>query len=989
VTYHNRRIGTYRVTRCLGSGGMGTVWAANDEASGREVAIKFLRSGVVEEKLALARFRRELRALEALSHPGIVRMLASGDAGGEPYLVMEAIDGTTVADLMTRTGPVPMERALEICADVLDALDYMHARAFIHRDIKPANVMIEKSGRTVLMDLGLVKIPKASGLTSVGAVVGTPRSMAPEMLAGRPGDARMDLYQVGFLLYEMVSRRTPYDPAEIVKMVHGQVDLAPRPIPELAAGAQGGAWTLMQNALEPRPERRYSSAREMASDTRAVRAGRTIERLTEARRSVPAGFPRPVLDRWRVVRMLRAEPLFTWYEAVGGDPAGGGSGAGARRAHLQVVAPGLGAGAISPQALDALRRLAGLSHPGLWTPLAVEEGGAEGAAPCLVYPEPAGRLLVDVLESATADSVRREVVDRFARGLAAALAHVHRLGRAHGYLDPETVRLTDDWEPLVGGLELSPVLDGGSLSGGLETTRKLSVYAAPEQLDGTPATPAGDVYSAARLVLALAERAGAADLAAWQAVLETALSADPARRPPDGAALARILDDAPPPGRVPARASGRRRRVARSRWASACAAALAGLAAAAAWVAWPVGGQIERVNAGVGQVEIAWSTVRASRGRVTVRPPAPAAPIVMNEPEPAARAHVALITQLAPGVEHAYQVQPGGFGASLEGTFRTRRFTATVERMEHAIGSVAIKVRTSLAARGKLTLWPEGRLAELREAAGTARAGFEHTFRASVSRTWEAHRYRLDWELPGGEMRMAPEPGRVDSVEDRLAAGRRVVEALVAPGAVAVPLAARISRARVELDEAERLASGALASADAPRSIRQLSYSALALLDLVDARLEQGGEQRMFAVERWLPPQWTWTYRSRSWPDVLREVAIPQVQVRGPGRATSPIGILIDEDPAGIAVARLVVVPPEGTPPGWEGRILGISVNGSVELLFRDRGRGSQVQHTFDPSWLVRGGNQLVVRRGTLAGAAALQDRGPWRVQLEIVRKRP
>src|SRR5205085_3293507 len=195
------RIGPYRIVRKLGEGGMGVVYAAEDERLHRAVAIKTIREA--GDSAIRERFMREARAAASLSHPNVCQLFDIGDTDGTPFLVMELLDGESLAERLGR-GAVPLAEAIRITLAILTALDALHGRGFIHRDLKPSNVFLTGFG-VKLLDFGLARElqppltadattmrPGGSPapLTVSGMIVGTPRYMAPEQLTGAPVDAR-------------------------------------------------------------------------------------------------------------------------------------------------------------------------------------------------------------------------------------------------------------------------------------------------------------------------------------------------------------------------------------------------------------------------------------------------------------------------------------------------------------------------------------------------------------------------------------------------------------------------------------------------------------------------------------------------------------------------------------------------------------------------------------------------------------------------------
>jgi len=272
------RIGPYRIVRKLGEGGMGVVYVAEDERLKREVAIKTIREA--SDASARERFFREARAAASLSHPNVCQLFDIGDDEGQPFLVMELLDGEPLAQRL-RSGALPLPEGLQIALSILTALDALHARGFIHRDLKPSNVFLTEHG-VKLLDFGLARetlpaalspdattmSPSASPLTLSGMIVGTPRYMAPEQLLAASVDSRADLFAAGALLFEMLSGRPPFDEENAMKLFHAIVYETP---PNLAGSAAIAAINrIVHRALAKRPDDRYQTAAAMAKDIREV-----------------------------------------------------------------------------------------------------------------------------------------------------------------------------------------------------------------------------------------------------------------------------------------------------------------------------------------------------------------------------------------------------------------------------------------------------------------------------------------------------------------------------------------------------------------------------------------------------------------------------------------------------------------------------------------------------------------------------------------------
>ncbi len=192
----------------IGRGGMGTVWKARHLRLGRTVAVKFLAPELAAHPDFERRLEREARALALLSHPGIVGVHDFGREDGLGYIVMEYVEGAPLSAAI----PLPIDRAVVVARQVLEALAYAHRRGVVHRDIKPENILLDATGAVKVTDFGIARLVSGEadpGITAVGRVVGTPRYLAPEALAGAPPDPRMDVFAVGVVLREMVTGRDP------------------------------------------------------------------------------------------------------------------------------------------------------------------------------------------------------------------------------------------------------------------------------------------------------------------------------------------------------------------------------------------------------------------------------------------------------------------------------------------------------------------------------------------------------------------------------------------------------------------------------------------------------------------------------------------------------------------------------------------------------------------------------------------------------------
>lgn len=288
------RIGPYRIVRRLGAGGMGEVHLAYDERLDRLVAIKRMRPDALGDPSRRERLRREARAAARLSHPNVVQVydLEEDEEGGDA-IVLEYVQGRTIAELL-REGPLPVEQAVELAAQVAEGLAAAHAAGLVHRDLKAENVVVTEEACAKILDFGLVKPldPGAdSTLTEHGAVLGTYRAMAPEQAEGVEVDARADLFSLGVLLYEMLAGRSPFQGATPVATLRNLTGAAPRPLTEVRPDLPGELTGLVHALLEKEPERRPAGAREVVARLRGTAGGGTLTPsalLSSARSHRPA-----------------------------------------------------------------------------------------------------------------------------------------------------------------------------------------------------------------------------------------------------------------------------------------------------------------------------------------------------------------------------------------------------------------------------------------------------------------------------------------------------------------------------------------------------------------------------------------------------------------------------------------------------------------------------------------------------------------------------
>jgi eukaryotic-like serine/threonine-protein kinase len=255
----------YELAETLGSGGMARVVAAYDRRLDRRVAVKLVRDDLVADPVSRERLLREARAAARLHHPNSVAVHDAGEVDGHAYVVMELVEGPSLADRLRERGALTPAEAVTIAASVLEALQAAHARGLVHRDVKPSNVLLPADGGVKLADFGIAKAldDATSSLTATGMVIGTPRYLAPEQAAGEPATVASDLYALGAVLFECLTGRPPFDAESplAIALAHQREPVpavrehAPEVPPALAAA--------VQRALAKEPGNRFADAAAM------------------------------------------------------------------------------------------------------------------------------------------------------------------------------------------------------------------------------------------------------------------------------------------------------------------------------------------------------------------------------------------------------------------------------------------------------------------------------------------------------------------------------------------------------------------------------------------------------------------------------------------------------------------------------------------------------------------------------------------------------
>jgi eukaryotic-like serine/threonine-protein kinase len=282
------RLGPYEILAAIGAGGMGEVYKARDSRLTRTVAIKVLPAHAAADVAARARFERESRAIATLSHPHICVVYDVGRQGDIDYLVMELLEGETLADRLAKTkGPLPLDQVLGVGIAIADALDKAHRAGIVHRDLKPANVMLTKTGPK-LLDFGLAKLRGAASPvslsdetgattagpgTATGTILGTIHYMAPEQVEGREADTRSDIWALGALLYEMATGRRPFEGESAANIVGAILKDAPPALSARQPMTPPMLERIIHKCLAKDPDRRWQSVSDLGAELEWVQQG--------------------------------------------------------------------------------------------------------------------------------------------------------------------------------------------------------------------------------------------------------------------------------------------------------------------------------------------------------------------------------------------------------------------------------------------------------------------------------------------------------------------------------------------------------------------------------------------------------------------------------------------------------------------------------------------------------------------------------------------
>jgi beta-lactam-binding protein with PASTA domain/predicted Ser/Thr protein kinase len=267
----------YQVEARIGQGGMAEVYRGFDPSLDRRVAIKVLVHPFDRDAGFVARFRREAQAAARLNHPNIVGVYDAGSDGETQFIVMEYIEGRTLASFLAGGGAPTPEQAVELTEKVAAALQTAHAHGIVHRDIKPANVMVTRSGEVKVMDFGIARVQSDATAPQTSSVIGTPAYFSPEQAQGHPVDARSDIYSLGCVLYELLAHRQPFTGDTPVAVAYKQVNEVPPAPSAFNPDVPPPLDSVVMKCMAKNPANRYQDAGELIADLERARNGLDVE----------------------------------------------------------------------------------------------------------------------------------------------------------------------------------------------------------------------------------------------------------------------------------------------------------------------------------------------------------------------------------------------------------------------------------------------------------------------------------------------------------------------------------------------------------------------------------------------------------------------------------------------------------------------------------------------------------------------------------------
>jgi len=296
----------YEVEELVGTGGMSSVYRAHDRLLDRKVALKVLHQHYSEDEDYVERFRREARAVAALSHPNIVTVIDRGEHAGRQFIVFEYIDGENLKALIQRRGPAPVTTALELAMQIARGLSFAHQQGLVHRDVKPQNILLNGDGQAKVTDFGIARsLDVQHGMTQTGTVLGTSDYIAPEQAQGQRVDEHTDVYSLGVVLYEMLTNEVPFPGENFVAVAMRHINEEPPSIRDKRPDVTPRLEAAVQCAMAKRPEDRFQTmadfCRELEADLAEAQGATVVAPALPGRPRAPR---RPGANPWPIVLAL-------------------------------------------------------------------------------------------------------------------------------------------------------------------------------------------------------------------------------------------------------------------------------------------------------------------------------------------------------------------------------------------------------------------------------------------------------------------------------------------------------------------------------------------------------------------------------------------------------------------------------------------------------------------------------------------------------------
>ena len=363
----------YELEELVGSGGMSSVYRAHDSVLDRKVALKVLHQRLTAEEEYVERFRREALMVAGLLHQNIVTVIDRGEDRGRPFIVFEYVAGENLKELVTREGPLPVDRAVELAMQVARGLAFAHANGYVHRDVKPQNVLLNGDGEAKVTDFGIARsLDVKHGVTQTGTVLGTSDYIAPEQAQGQPVDEHTDVYSLGIVLYELLTGEVPFRGDNFVAVAMQHINDIPPRVSERRPEVPPRVDAAVARALAKRPEDRFATMAAFGAELEAC-----LEELRSPGGDETMVLPQPRQTAGRPAGPRRRTPLAAILVALGlavavaalaiallrdhgsspGKPSGAGGGASVQLAGAGAYDPPPGDGeehnADAPRATDS------------------------------------------------------------------------------------------------------------------------------------------------------------------------------------------------------------------------------------------------------------------------------------------------------------------------------------------------------------------------------------------------------------------------------------------------------------------------------------------------------------------------------------------------------------------------------------------------------------------------------------------------------------